>query len=354
MIAILCITIFVHLALLTVSRAIYTDVVPDELMVKYAQPFTFLLSCLSGLCVETEISIKHKRVAAQCARGDIARRRHKYSLPHDSTFKATIPTSVDLTKEEKEYRKPVLTMLVFLIDAAGRTFIVPYTLVFTADTMLTDEPKIGEAIKILAFLIIALCGSWEIWRGFCKVMEIARKNIPLSDECDNILLSCLDLKATVMSIPSLVSGSIEYEKIIDSYQQIKSQHVLHLSRQLDWWNHNFLSQELPSVGFQRTGLMKEARLMEEHNSLRAIVMYVVNELKDNIEDIDFDVHDKIKQDEDSKFEYLWRQENEKCVLGSLDELNKAFDELFNFVNHLFKAFYPDYQQSIAVLSRKRG
>ena len=185
-------------------------------------------------------------------------------------------------------------------------------------------------------------------------MEIARKNIPLSDECDNILLSCLDLKATVMSIPSLVSGSIEYEKIIDSYQQIKSQHVLHLSRQLDWWNHNFLSQELPSVGFQRTGLMKEARLMEEHNSLRAIVMYVVNELKDNIEDIDFDVHDKIKQDEDSKFEYLWRQENEKCVLGSLDELNKAFDELFNFVNHLFKAFYPDYQQSIAVLSRKRG
>ena len=148
-------------------------------------------------------------------------------------------------------------------------------------------------------------------------MEMLRKNIPFSKECDQILFNYLDLKAIAISSPSSTRGSDHYRQIVDDYQRIKSQHIMHLSRQLDYWSEAFLSQDLPSVGFQRTGLIKEARLMEEEDRTRTMIMLVVNEQPNCL---DSDVRDEIKQSNDCKSRLSHPEIAEIQILGTLDEL----------------------------------
>ncbi len=112
-------------------------------------------------------------------------------------------------------------------------------------------------------------------------------------------------------------------------------------------------------------LAQEARLLEEHDRTRMMLMLVVNELladSSGHNNISYINNENENADSESKeqdtvptfyrfHDFENETDREVRILGSNDNLHIAYDELFIFVNHLFRAFYPESQPELASFHR---
>ncbi len=74
--------------------------------------------------------------------------------------------------------------------------------------------------------------------------------------CTHIFVCVYHSFKSVHSIHDMDEDTPEFQDIISSYKKLKDEHSSHLNKQMKWWDSNFRSQDLPSIGFQKTGTLR--------------------------------------------------------------------------------------------------
>ena len=111
--------------------------------------------------------------------------------------------------------------------------------------------------EFIGFLLLALVGTWEIWRLICKGLQLSTASTTDTEDRSELLERYLDMKTKILGTPSVTP------ELVKAYENILRTHTAHLRERLVKYKKRFLGKRLPTFARQKLSLREEAILYEE-------------------------------------------------------------------------------------------
>lgn len=163
-----------------------------------------------------------------------------------------------LLQEEQELQRPILTIAIMCLEALGRIFVIPFTILHT-DNLMLDGLDIDFVLlfEIIGYSVLVISGTWEMWRLICKGLQLRTINNQQSECRSELLEEYLDLRMKILGADCTTPQHIQ------KYKDLIGVHTKLLREELVWYKAKFIEKQLPSFARQKMFLREEAMLYEE-------------------------------------------------------------------------------------------
>jgi hypothetical protein len=208
MLALLAGIIAVHMAHVMLYKTIYINPDDSRALVKYSRPLQYAQTLFSKSCLDcwcSDISYYKKSKLKHDANNAIGllamdQRTHEVAAARLTTAyggtgrgEKSVTSSIQDSVQEKERRRPGLVVLMVVLQALGRTLIIPAVLLNLDSLMLTDG-DLSILVQILGYGWFSITMPCEVWSLTCKVWELATGHNPLQERAEMLMNSYKELE----------------------------------------------------------------------------------------------------------------------------------------------------------------
>jgi hypothetical protein len=158
---------------------------------------------------------------------------------------------------EKERNRPVLTMTMLVVQALGRTLVIPVVLLFCSCMLLGDSYSLATACRVISYTWLGLVACWELWTLVCKQWELESVRDPFWERREKLHASYDLLRTRVGTMGALESYS--------SHHHLLKSHIKMLTEQRLWFEKMCLQERLPSANRQVQLLAAQANLLRKRD-----------------------------------------------------------------------------------------
>jgi hypothetical protein len=219
------------------------------------------------------------RTFGEFADGKDIHRRKQLSEDTNSYFDDGMLKS----EREMEYMKPRLTLIMYILQAIGRTIFPALLLFFSGFLMFMPLGTMGSQTVYIGFTTLAvLClvfiGFFETWSVMCKYWELRCASDEYDTEREAVMHHYVELQGYLVCALDPKSSVVHQDmddrlgRVLKVYEHIMHEHEKLMHLFTDWLEEINTSGRLPNPSIQLMTFRKYTKLLREHDVIRATVL----------------------------------------------------------------------------------